>query len=142
MKKSFDPDKSLKSQNLDSRVIKVFKQEANSFLEELKHRKLEVILVPALDPHHEGHKIRMAVNENPEWYKKLYWHYHPNFRRDRTLRSLRRLSDLRDGNFKVHDYKYDAIMRELIFEVLTEGYHIDGREAYPVNSLIRKYFKK
>ncbi|MEK6907112.1 MAG: hypothetical protein AABW45_01150 [Nanoarchaeota archaeon] len=138
----FDPDKSLRNQSLDYRIIKIFKQEANSFLEELKHRKLEVILVPAPDPHHEGHKIRQKVNDNPEWYRELYWKYHPNFRRDRTLKSLNRLVNLEDGNFITHSYKYDAVMRELIYSVLIEGYYIDSHIIYPENPRIVKYFKK
>jgi hypothetical protein len=139
---NFNPDKALKNQNLDSRIIDIFKIEANSFLEELKIRKLEVILTPAPDPHHEGHKIRTVVNENPEWYKNLYWKYYPNFRRDRTSNALKRLINLEDKNFMKSKYKYDAVIRELIYTILIEGYHIHGHKIYPENNIVKKYFKE
>ena len=37
----------------------------------LEDCKLEVVLVPAPDPKHVDHKIRMVNNQNPCWYQRM-----------------------------------------------------------------------
>lgn len=38
-------------------------------LRELARHRLRVVLVPAPDPHFDGHKVRAVVDRNPEWYQ-------------------------------------------------------------------------
>jgi hypothetical protein len=42
---------------------------AGRALQELDENRLVVTLVPAPDPHFDGHKIRVAENRNPGWYR-------------------------------------------------------------------------
>lgn len=42
-------------------------------LQELEGQRLTVILVPAPEPKHPGHCIRVAVEWNPSWYSDLVW---------------------------------------------------------------------
>lgn len=40
-------------------------------LHEFEDQRLEVGLVPAPEPQHMGHCIRLAMNANPNWYQEL-----------------------------------------------------------------------
>jgi hypothetical protein len=54
-------------------VPELFSEQACLMLRELREQYLSVVLVPAPRPMHAGHKIRVADNRNPEWYRRL-WH--------------------------------------------------------------------
>ncbi len=49
-------------------------------LAELEQHRLEVALVPARDRRHETHCVRVAVAQNPTWYRRLCA-AHPSSRR-------------------------------------------------------------
>lgn len=49
-------------------------------LAELEGNRLEVALVPARDPRHDGHFVRVAVGQNAPWYRALCAR-HPSTRR-------------------------------------------------------------
>ncbi len=55
---------------------------------ELKNNRQLVILIPAPDPRHHDHKIRVAVQRPPEWYSDLY---HKGYRRQQIHNSLHRI---------------------------------------------------
>lgn len=40
-------------------------------LEWLDSQRLEVILIPAPEPKHHDHKIRVAIDSNPPWYSRM-----------------------------------------------------------------------
>lgn len=44
---------------------------ARIMLRQLNREGLEVSLMPAPDPRHSGHSIRVVENRNPEWYREL-----------------------------------------------------------------------
>jgi hypothetical protein len=44
---------------------------ARRALQELENERLMIVLVPAPDPHFEGHKIRVIGSENPKWYQQF-----------------------------------------------------------------------
>lgn len=46
-------------------------QAAGWMLDEMEHLNLHVELVPAPRQQHHGHKVRVAVERNPEWYREL-----------------------------------------------------------------------
>src|SRR3989344_7272207 len=71
-------------------VRRIFREHAFRLLDELCDHRLEVVLVPAPRPTHQGHMIRVAQSHNPSWYSRLYENHH-YFRRDLTERALRRL---------------------------------------------------
>lgn len=55
-------------------------------------------LVPAPDPHFAGHKVRVQVEANPEWYIEFgndYWKSEREFtlRRGRVIKALQRVID-------------------------------------------------
>ena len=120
-------------------IKRLFIEEAEILFSNLKSNKLKVVLVPAPNPNHYGHKIRAVERENPEWYKILYRSY-PHFRRDRSLKALNIIMKLKDKKFsgksKHSPYRYHAIYRELIFKRLTEGYIEDGYKVHPRKELL------
>lgn len=81
-----------------------------AMLDELEGSFHEVVLVPAPDPQHSEHKIRLCHMQNCEWYRKFAALYtncrgmppkhmrRPRtfVRKDRTAATLRRMID---GNF-------------------------------------------
>ncbi len=63
---------------------------------ELEHESNRIVLVPAPDPHFDGHKIRVTENRNPGWYiefGKKYWRNPRQFdlKRGRVVKALKRL---------------------------------------------------
>lgn len=62
---------------------------AELLLDELEQNRLTVILVPAPQPRHESHFIRVASERNPWWFRSL--NTHQEVRRDRTLAALTRI---------------------------------------------------
>lgn len=57
-------------------------------LEELEAHQLTVALAPAPRPRHECHCIRVVVDQNPLWYRRLY-EKHPAIKRAGILSGLR-----------------------------------------------------
>ena len=49
-------------------------------LAEMESNRLEVALIPARYPRHEAHFVRVAVGQNPPWYRRLCA-AHPSSRR-------------------------------------------------------------
>src|SRR3989344_432562 len=114
---------------LPERIRNFFSNEARTLIDDLQSNNLEVILIPTPDPKHSTHKIRQVVNKNPGWYCELFQKHYPNFRRDRSIKALVRITKNQDPPF-IHTqkeavpykYHYDTLYRYLIFERLTEGY--------------------
>ena len=120
---------------LPKEISDIFSIEAEYLLNDLKQRKLEVILVPAPEPKHTGHEIRAVANQNPGWYQELYGAYSfeatyiskKTGRKRRYLRSRvgmqKSLYSL--GRIIVKEDKenlfHDALYRELIFDKLYYG---------------------
>lgn len=48
---------------------------AHDLLEEMFDHRLQVVLIPAPDPQHCTHCIRVAVTRNPKWYRALFETY-------------------------------------------------------------------
>ena len=51
---------------------------------ELLEKSLEVVLVPAPEPKHSIHMIRVCQSKNPDWYRKFCEQYPANRRTPRT----------------------------------------------------------
>ena len=94
-------------------------EHAGVLYKDLKEHKLEVKLVKISD----GRKKRALENENPSWYKKLIrWGVIKGSNRYKIVNALEAISKSEDNRFCRHMYKNQSILRELIFERLTEGY--------------------
>lgn len=93
----------------------IFSEEARYLINDLRINKLKVELIPALEKKFPDHKIRTVVNSNPEWYRTLF-HTYTHFKRKRCMAALERIAEKKDRFFRVNPYKYDARMRELIYE--------------------------
>ena len=84
-------------------------------LNELESHQLQVALVPAKEPKHSMHFIRVAVDKNPKWYRGLCSRYPSSRRRpkfDTKIRrydTLRTLTRLLDGNGTSSRYAQDLI---------------------------------
>jgi len=118
-------------------IRKYFRDEAKFLYHHLEQNKLKIILIPAPEQKHCGHKIRMVDQYNPQWYSELY-HSLPHFRRDRSLRSLQRIDkgedqpfiDQRCGALPYRNH-YDCVYRETIFKRLIEGHITEGYQFKP-----------
>ena len=108
--------------------------EAKYLVNDLEKNKLSVVLVPAPDPRHHSHKIRVAASHNPTWYSDLYWSYN-HFRRDKSIKALNRIINEKD-EFQV----YDNIYRTLIHERLIEGDYDVQQYIRPPNNIVRTFF--
>ncbi len=103
--------------------------------QDLLAHKLRIILIPAPEQKHCGHKIRAVETENPAWYSNLYSQI-PYFRRDRSLCALERIvlkedkafTDINCGVVR-YKYHYDSVYRKLIFERLTKGFIHEGHRV-------------
>lgn len=122
---------------LPDKLAEEFREEAKGLLKELEENRLTVVLIPAPEPKHISHMIRAVENNNPHWYRELY-HSHWNFRRDRSIKALKRLAEGNDKEYSgrkgaVKSYfKYDKIYREFILDRLVNGYfEEDGMEIPP-----------
>ena len=108
-----------------------YRERAEELLRDLEIRELEVILSPAPEPSHEGHKIRIPVNQNPKWYSELYWSYlnekgEPKLKRKSVKNSLERIISYKDKEYiefnnPNNTHIYDAMMREFIQYSFKEG---------------------
>lgn len=81
------------------RVTRAIRERASEMYGELLERKLEVVLIPAPDPRHTCHYIRVAQNTPPRWFSELARRHmrsskrcpkpRPNYiKREATLRAL------------------------------------------------------
>lgn len=132
----WSPDRPINE--LSENIRRFYIENAKFLYNDLKSNRLEVILIPAPKPMHRSHMIRAVQNQNPEWYRDLYWSI-PHFRRDRSLRALDRIRKQEDRLFRVLPFKYDSIYRELIHNRLIEGFRENGYVT-PPNNEVRKYF--
>jgi len=71
---------------------------AKKALADLETRHNGIVLVPAPDPHFQGHKIRVQERSNPSWYRRfgaLYWRGPRDFslKRCRVEKALRRVAE-------------------------------------------------
>ena len=60
-------------------------------LAELAASALTVVLVPAPEPRHAGHCIRVVCDRNPAWYRSLFASRRYGVKRGRVIRSLQRV---------------------------------------------------
>ena len=132
--KLWTPEQPLRE--LERGIAAYFVDHAKFLSQELKNNRLKVILIPAPDPKHYGHKIRAVENTNPEWYRELYQH-HKHFRRDRSLNSLQRIRIKKDyaAIYSSYDFRY----RSLILERLVKGFMYEGSFVEAIER-VKSYF--
>jgi hypothetical protein len=76
-----------------------------SMLVELRRTRLSVVAVPAPDPRHQGHKVRVVEEQNPWWYREICSRYpsrskshkanpqkHTRVKRRRILEALEKMA--------------------------------------------------
>ncbi|NCC70832.1 hypothetical protein EOM09_04570 [bacterium] len=123
---------------LPEEIKPYYLSEAEYLFEDLRNNKLKIVLIPAPRKIHQMHMIRVLENPNPFWYKELY-SSNNHFRRDRSIKSLIRIIEKKDKEFKNIKYKYDFVYRELIHDRLINGFDDEkGNKIYPNNKV--KYF--
>lgn len=99
---------------------------ALQLLSELVQYRLRVVLCDAPEPKYAGHMVRRVEEENPVWYRELWWRYaytkspyrkpRSLIRRSRVSKSLQRVGAGKDLLSTGRFGSYDAIIRELTFE--------------------------
>lgn len=90
-------------------MIEAIKEAAAIMLDELDYRFLEVMLVDAPRPAFQGHKIRVAINQNPPWYRDIFEFRY--IKRKRVMRHLRRIAET--GNID-SGVEYHEVLRGTI----------------------------
>jgi len=129
-----------------------FRLIAHYLLADLEDNKFHVVLTPAPNPKHQGHKVRHATTKNPEWYIKIFDYKSKRASRDtrdkhkgqgeirkRVGTSLLRIMKDEDGMYTGRKYSYDKMLRELIKKMLCEGYKTDFGEIPPDGEVV-EYF--
>jgi len=82
---------------------RLIRNKAKAMYAELAEHSLEVILVPAPEPKHCGHCIRVAADRPPQWFSELSGRYlyrkgrqkpRPSFiKRQESLRALQEIAN-------------------------------------------------
>lgn len=126
------------TRQLSDHVRQHFAELARMLLNEMHDYRLEVILVDS-DPNHKGywgpgHKLRKAINQNPDWYRDLY--NNPRYiqvRRAKLQASLGRLvtgDDRPHAASGAHISTHDCVARSLVLHGLLNGYAPEPRSAF------------
>ncbi len=155
MDKKLNWNTSLPIKYLPKEISKIFSIEANYLFGDLKSRMLQVELFPAPEINHVGHKVRRAIESNPEWYMKLYKEnsFEAIYRSKRTKRkrkclcsrvsrqqSLNSLSKIASKEDKPNLF-HDTLYRELIFDKFYYGEDYSGETIKPIESFIKLFDK-
>ena len=114
----FSKPLSVLSEEIENRC----RAEAAMLLNELKVKRLDVVLIPAPYSRFEGHMVRSNQGSNPAWHSDLFWADDKNYRRWRVLRALKRFVTGKDRM----NNSYDNRLRQLIYGRLTQGYEDEG----------------
>lgn len=102
-------------------------------LDDLKTNCLKVCLIDAPERKHSGHKIRVAFESNPPWYRKLCLEY-PSHRKspkrkfDTAIKRaaiIRLLESLKAGNFKSKS-KYIKDLKQIAQNMLEEDENLNN----------------
>ncbi|MFB6089079.1 MAG: hypothetical protein ABEK36_04845 [Candidatus Aenigmatarchaeota archaeon] len=142
---TFDPEKPLGQ--LPTRISNIYVKEAKKMLDELENNRLEVTLYDAPRKRYPGHKIRVAENHPPDWYRDIFHKNELNYRRDRTTRALERIMMRNDPPFQEDNtssavpcrFKYVSDMRRIIHRRLTkkwEPVYNQMEFCYPVKEAV------
>ena len=59
-------------EGLPGNIQDAFRAAAKNFIFDLDVQRLFVVLTPAPEQKHIGHKVRTAISTNPEWWQSLY----------------------------------------------------------------------
>lgn len=148
-------------------IGELFVDAAKVIREELRTQYLEVILIEAPEKMHHSHKVRVAVGNNPEWYRQL-WNDHSynrmskrrrgkaasRVKRRRVSKSLDSIVHQKDKPYVErrngvvrHSNYYVSLMRDILFSRLTEGFsyreHLDAPTVeMPPDALAVWYFQR
>lgn len=123
--------------DLPRRIMRHFQHHAIHILDELEDSGVE--LMPAPEPRHTGHMIR--VSRNPQWYRDIY-HSREHFRKDRSIDALLRIGDGTDHPLfprRGMENHYDTLYRALILDRLLLGYQTDNDVFAPVPAIQRHF---
>lgn len=84
--------------------------EAKAMIREMRDHPMQVVLMPAPDPQHVGHMIRVVVSRPPDWYMDRFYRGkgRKTFKRHRFLDALKRVSLCAPvrGNYQTEILKY------------------------------------
>ena len=144
-KHEWNPDAPVST--LPGKIREIFRKEAEYLYNDLMKNRLDIDTMPAPQPQFSGHKIRVVLSRNPEWYHDLY-HCMSRYR-PYAENSLKRIANLTDKAPKEYEskcgktnyvkYKHNSNIRNFIFYRLADGHAENGALCLP-NKEIRKYF--
>jgi len=79
---------------------------AGRMLFDMEMNRLQVVLVPAPDPHHAGHRVRHVTCQNPEWYSAFSALRDHQVHRGRVEKALRRICS---GRVRGNGYEVELL---------------------------------
>jgi len=149
----FDLDRPAYTYPLEAKVL--FLEEASILLETLLHNRLMVELASSTDPDRPNTKPRVIKNKNPQWYSNFYQSHgryarrkvrykYSLVRRDRTVRALKRIIDLKDKTYITKTrFQIDYEIRMIIFDNLTQSFYSEEEQIYiPARLKIIQFYSK
>jgi hypothetical protein len=73
----------------------LFQMEARALIRDLRDHPMQVVLMPAPDPQHVGHMIRVVISRPPDWYMERFYsgRGRKTFKRHRFVRALQRVAE-------------------------------------------------
>ena len=98
-------------------IAKAFAMVATDMHTDLQTCRLEVVLVDAPEQKFIGHKIRVASNSNPWWYREYSAHYPHKLDRKCFINSLERFIKFKHKNCKYDRMLFQLIKDELIYDI-------------------------
>ena len=99
----------------------------------VRHDRCEVILLPAPKPKFSGHKTRVAISQNPDWYRWAVSYYGQS--RIKRTRMVDYLTRIVDGAELHHSAKViineiaNGLVLDHEFNDPYEGLEIDGERS-------------
>lgn len=115
---------------LPGNIQQAFQYAATEMLESLTGSCLRVVLVDAPYSQFPGHKIRVAVEHNTEWYKRVFASRERKVDRESVKLALTRVITLKYKKFGRHEYN------RLVFEAI-ENYLVDVIEDIDVINYLK-----
>ncbi len=67
--------------------------EAKQMLRQLQDSPMQVVLMPAPEPKHEGHCVRVVISRPPDWYMRNFYSKRgrKTMKRARLIQALKRI---------------------------------------------------
>jgi len=116
----YDPD----IKDWPEHIKNSFKYAAVDMLSSLQYNSLKVALLPAPESMHTGHRIRVAIGHNAQWYKDFFANRSAHTDRQRVIIALRRVIDCQEPK-GVYGFEIHTAIIEYMVHTIEDEYAIN-----------------